>query len=813
MQLNLEQKRIIESKPNGHILIKGVAGSGKTTVAVNKIPILLRHYCAAKDDMILMATYNKSLSKYVSFIYENVKEEINSQGSLFDEDNNDKLQIKTIDSLMYSHFMKYKNQYKLKIEIATHKECQNELIDAINFVASRYENVKIINQRFLSFIKEEITWIKACNYMELQEYQSVDRVGRVSKVNNDGPQKIRKNSDVRNAIYEVMIKYHDNLKKINKIDFQDMALLALEQAKKYPKAKYTHILIDESQDLSRVQLEFLKALYNEKAYSSITFISDVAQSIYSQAWLIKNRSFTTLGFDMTGKSNSLSKNYRTTTQIAQAAFSLINSDEDLLEDANFVKPNLIDKQGEYPIYRNFKTKNEEGSYIGDLITKNLKKDYNLKDIVIIARLKGQLKELQEYLQKHNIPSSVFDNKDEFNFAEESVKLVTMHSIKGLEFKVVIIAGLNSKVMPYYSDKNEFDDMEMLESREKKLLYVGMTRSTEKLFITSDGTPSKFIKDIDFKYLRIKVNCAMRRISSISIDDYLLKENIPDVYSAEEKIRQWILREIKDVYKYPLNLVTIEQKVNIGSSVKFADIAIDIYRNKVKGPYILIETKAWGNGVESALSQLKSYMANTPSVQYGMATDGNDLVIINKDLEEIDDIPKFDSSMIPLTLETIEYVDLKRSTSHKFIKDSSSIGEIYIEDNGEETKVENVRAVPIFNEIAAGTPILINDSLQGKYYLPLEWVGNSNDVFILKIKGDSMIKKDINDGDYVVLNKQNSANIGDIVAVDIEGNSTLKTYKTIGGKILLMPENDAYEPFMLEEDQFSILGVAIGIIKQ
>ena len=51
----------------------------------------------------------------------------------------------------------------------------------------------------------------------------------------------------------------------------------------------------------------------------------------------------------------------------------------------------------------------------------------------------------------------------------------------------------------------------------------------------------------------------------------------------------------------------------------------------------------------------------------------------------------------------------------------------------ERKVENVRPVPIFNEIAAGIPILINDELQGKYYLPSEWVGNSNDVFILKIK--------------------------------------------------------------------------------
>ncbi|WP_052463307.1 3'-5' exonuclease [Clostridium botulinum] len=115
----------------------------------------------------------------------------------------------------------------------------------------------------------------------------------------------------------------------------------------------------------------------------------------------------------------------------------------------------------------------------------------------------------------------------------------MHSIKGLEFKVVIIAGLNSKVMPLCPVKNEEKDMDMLESRERKLLYVGMTRATEKLFITSDGIPSKFIKDIDYKYLRIKSNCYMKRISSISLEDYLFKEERFHIYiDRSKKLGKW-----------------------------------------------------------------------------------------------------------------------------------------------------------------------------------------------------------------------------------------------------------------------------------
>ena len=84
--------------------------------------------------------------------------------------------------------------------------------------------------------------------------------------------------------------------------------------------------------------------------------------------------------------------------------------------------------------------------------------------------------------------------------------------------------------------------------------------------------------------------------------------------------------------------------------------------------------------------------------------------------------------------------------------------------------------------------------------------------MLKIKGDSMVNKNINDGDYVVVNKQNTANIGDIVAVDIDGEATLKTFKTKYGRIALTPENDSYEPIIIEDQQFYILGVAIGVVK-
>ena len=107
---------------------------------------------------------------------------------------------------------------------------------------------------------------------------------------------------------------------------------------------------------------------------------------------------------------------------------------------------------------------------------------------------------------------------------------------------------------------------------------------------------------------------------------------------------------------------------------------------------------------------------------------------------------------------------------------------------------------------------MNDAIEDNYYLPKEWIRKTKDVFMLKVKGDSMINKNIYDGDYVVISKQNIPSVRDIVAVDIEGEATLKTYKTIDGKIILMPENNKYEPIIIEDQQFSFLGVAIGLIK-
>lgn len=649
MRLNVEQRRIIENKPNGHVLVKGVAGSGKTTVAVHKIPFLLKDYTYEKDDKILVITYNKSLINYIKYIYEEIernKENEQLTLGIYESGDKEKLYIETIDNMMFKYFTSYIKEEKLeKLRVATEKQINKAMVEAINVVKQEYEKVNVLDRKNLTFIIEEIRWMKSCNYTDIEEYQTIDRIGRISNNNVESTHKLRKNSKIRKAIFEVMIQYNDNLKKEKLVDLQDVALMALRQAKREVGEKYTHIIVDETQDLTRVQLEFIKTLYMNRSYSSMLFVSDTAQSIYPEAWLVKGRSFTSIGLDMTGKSTSLSKSYRTTMQIAYAAYSLIEDDKNILEDDNFVKPSLIDKQGVYPVYRGFKNKVSEAEYIAETIENELKNKYDYKDIAIISKFKNQLKDIKIFLEKNNIPYKELESNEELDFNEDCVKLLTMHYAKGLQFKAVIIAGLNDKIIPSRDFANEFEDSDFVESIDRRLLYVGMTRATEELFLSSYGNPSKFIKDISCKYLRINSKCNFRKLHRIDIDEYLFTYKIDDIYKSEEITRQWIISELMNRYGYPKDLIDVEVKVNIEAKAEVVDIVVYVYENKDKVPFIFIKSNKLGAGTESEISHLKICMNIFDTVKYGVVTDGNEIVIINDDFEEVDDIPSFNKRMI------------------------------------------------------------------------------------------------------------------------------------------------------------------------
>lgn len=119
-------------------------------------------------------------------------------------------------------------------------------------------------------------------------------------------------------------------------------------------------------------------------------------------------------------------------------------------------------------------------------------------------------------------------------------------------------------------------------------------------------------------------------------------------------------------------------------------------------------------------------------------------------------------------------------------------------------------VPMLGQIAAGGPILAEESVEMVLPLPTELVGNG-ETFMLRVKGDSMIEAAICDGDWVVVRSQHTANNGEIVAALLDDEATVKTFKRSSEGVWLLPANPAYSPI---DGKFArIMGVVVAVIRK
>jgi repressor LexA len=119
-------------------------------------------------------------------------------------------------------------------------------------------------------------------------------------------------------------------------------------------------------------------------------------------------------------------------------------------------------------------------------------------------------------------------------------------------------------------------------------------------------------------------------------------------------------------------------------------------------------------------------------------------------------------------------------------------------------------VPLVGRIAAGGPILAEQTYEDVFPLPKEIVGEGS-LFLLKVVGDSMVDAAITEGDFVAVRQQPTAENGDVVAAMIDGEATVKTFKRRDGHIWLMPHNDAYEP--INGDQAEVLGKVVAVLRR
>ena len=124
-----------------------------------------------------------------------------------------------------------------------------------------------------------------------------------------------------------------------------------------------------------------------------------------------------------------------------------------------------------------------------------------------------------------------------------------------------------------------------------------------------------------------------------------------------------------------------------------------------------------------------------------------------------------------------------------------------------------RHVPLIGEVAAGTGLLAQQNVEDLIPLPTDFTGEG-ELFMLRVRGDSMIDAGILDGDFVVARQQQTADNGDIVVAGIPGEeATVKTFKKSGNKITLVPANPTMDPMVFTSDEVSVFGKVVTVMRR
>lgn len=457
--LHPSQRKLVDVDFNGPVKVSGGGGTGKTVVALHRLKYLSSR--DVNDKPILFTTYTNALTK-------NLEELISKLGIP-----SSKCKVVNIDKLVSELSRQINiihNDYRI-LDMPGNKQSIDLWENVLEQKLSTFET---------SFLNKEYQAVWLYNNVNSpEEYYKTSRIGRGSPLTR------KQKMEVAGLIadYENYKKEHrfvDKLELYNKLTnfFKDSS-----------EKPFSHIIADEIQDLSNIELRFLRSLVSEGT-NDLFLVGDPYQNIYA-----KKVNFSSAGISIRGhRSKKLRINYRTTEEIKRLAISAVRgfSYDDFDGSAEKMDGYLSLFHGDKPVYKIFKSKDEEVAFIIGLVNESQKQGLTLNNMVIACRLKETIRAIKTSLHKERI--SYYDIVDKTG-DNSGIHLSTFHSLKGLEYKIVILADVNNQTAPLkidgYNDMDEIQRTEYLQS-ERSLIYVAITRAINKLFITGFGIKSELV---------------------------------------------------------------------------------------------------------------------------------------------------------------------------------------------------------------------------------------------------------------------------------------------------------------------------------
>lgn len=454
--LHPSQRSLVERDFTGPVRVVGSAGTGKTVVALHRVSRILRNDSQAR---VLLTTFSEPLARALR---RKLCVLLGESSPLLDRVTVSSFEQAALDlyALVNGRKAYLVGQQKLRELLAS---------------AAKSAGVGRYSSQFLNSEWQHV--VDAWQVDSAEAYANVPRMGR----------KNRLGVKQREELWKVFDAVRRELRSKALLTSADLFSHVTDHYTIREIKPYSHVVVDEAQDLGVPELRFLAAIAAPR-HDALFFAGDIGQRIFQQPFSWKG-----LGIDIRGRSFTLKVNYRTSHQIRRLADMLVPENvRDVDGEQDDRKGTVSVFDGVDPVVVIAPTERDEAESASAFLRELVASGLPPAEIGIFCRSNEEIHRAAKIAEMAGVStvSGIRDTRD-----NDAVLIGTMHLAKGLEFRAVLVIACDEGVLPLSARVNDVaDEFELDEviATERQLLYVAATRAREQLFISGVAPGSEFL---------------------------------------------------------------------------------------------------------------------------------------------------------------------------------------------------------------------------------------------------------------------------------------------------------------------------------